>query len=227
MANETTQTLKSALEYEKSCQPRADLFYTNRYPGQTIYRPDWETGKTYQKMDIDVIVRSTAENGWPLELKISEKFRTQPWPDILIEVYDDFEKRTPGWSKETAADWHFFFHEHKWIETKRIKLNPTLNDVESIESVEIPHDESFVRLVPTWAIRKMWAICNDLFEETFEDMLKNKVHHRETAIGNDDITLMLVPTKVNGKTAYLTACACVPPETFKQLLNCEIEELKY
>lgn len=220
MANESTQVFETALEYEKSCQSRADLFYMNRYPGQTIFRPTWEEHRSIQQADIDVIMQSTAENGWPLELKISEKFRTQPWPDVCIEVFEDFRDRRPGWGIKTAAEWHAFFHEHKWTQTTKISLDP-------VKVEEVYHDDSFVRLVPTWAIRKMAAMCRDIFEETFKDMLENNVRSRDADVAGETVTLLMVPTKVNGKIAYWGACACIPLELFKTILNCEIEELKY
>lgn len=222
MSNETTRHMDLALEYEKSCQPRADLFYNNRYPGLPIYRPDWETGQAYQKADIDVIIRSTTDSGWPQELKISEKFRTQPWADVCIEIFEDIDAGRPGWGKDTAADWHFFFHEHKWTSTKRVPNGDGTNTV-----VEEEHDQSFVRMVPTWAIRKMWAICKDLFTETFADMRENRIGQREVQVRDEEITLLMVPTKVNGKIAYWGACACIPMELFKTILDCDIEEQTY
>lgn len=214
--------MESALGYEKSCQPRADLFYNNRYPGQHIFRPDWETHESLQKADIDVIIRSTTDSGWPQELKISEKFRTQPWDDVCIEIYEDFDDRRPGWGNKTAADWHFFFHEHKWTTTKRVPNGDGTNII-----VGEDHDESFVRMVPTWAIRKMWAISKDLFAKTFADMRESRMGQRNVQIKGEEITLLMVPTKVNGKIAYWGACACIPMGLFKTILNCDIEEQIY
>lgn len=225
MSNQITQNFQAALDYEKSCWSRADLFYKNRYgdrPGMRIWRPDWDTFKSIQKADIDVVVRSQRKDGWTDELKISEKFRTQPWLDVCIEIYEDFDKRRPGWGSETAAEWHFFFHEHKWTTSKRVD-DGTGKKV----TVEEEHDQSFVRMVPTWAIRKMCAFCKDIFTETFQDMRENKVGQKETFIGDDDIKLLLIPTKVNGKTAYVGACACVPKHLFKTMFDCDIEEQLY
>lgn len=222
MGNQTTQNFKAALDYEKSCQSRADLFYNKRYPGQTIFRPTWENDKSLQQLDIDVCMRWTGQDGWPMELKISEKFRTQPWPDVCIEIYEDFDNRRPGWGKNTAAEWHFFFHEHKWIQTKQMD-DGTGKQV----AVEEEHDSSFVRMVPTWAIRKMYAICADLFTQTFKDMRESDVRDREVIIKGEVIKLLLVPTRVNDKIAYMGACACIPIELFKTILNCEIEEQLY
>lgn len=222
MSNEATQNMQSALDYEKSCWSRADLFYTNRYPRQTIYRPDWESGKEYQKADIDVCIRSKTGQGWPMELKISEKFRTQPWPDVCIEIYEDLDALRPGWGKESAADWHFFFHEHKWKQ-----IHTSTDGCGKRIVMEEDHDQSFVRMVPTWAIRKMWAICRDLYTETFKDMRSGSVGQREVILKHESITLLIVPTKVNGKIAYRGACACIPIELFSTILNCEIEEQTY
>lgn len=222
MSNEATQHMDSALEYEKSCQSRANLFYNNRYSGLPIFRPDWETHKGLQQADIDVIIRSTTDSGWPNELKISEKFRTQPWEDVCIEIYEDFDDRRPGWGNKTAADLHFFFHEHKWTSAKTVPNGDGTNTV-----IEEEHDGSFVRVVPTWAIRKMWAICNDLFTMTFADMRESKMGQRKVQIGNEEVTLLIVPTKVNGKVAYVGACACVPMGVFKTMLDCDIEEQPY
>lgn len=222
MGNQVTQNFQAALDYEKSCQSRADLFYNKRYPGQTIFRPTWENDKSLQQLDIDVCMRWTGQDGWPMELKISEKFRTQPWPDICIEIYEDIDNKRPGWGKKTAADWHFFFHEHKWTQTKWVDIGEGKQ-----EAVEEPRDNSYVRMVPTWAIRKMWAFCADIFTDAFDDMKSYKVNSKETIIKDATVRLLLVPTKVNGKTAYTGACACVPMELFKSILNCEIEEQLY
>lgn len=223
MANESTQELESALEYEKSCQPRADLFYKNRYndlKGMRLWRPDWETHKEMQKADIDVVIQSDGKNGWTNELKISEKFRTQPWEDVLIEVYEDFDKLRPGWGEKTAAEWHFFFHEHKWKQTTKISLNPTVIE-------EVDRDESFVRMVPTWVIRKMCSFCKMILTDKFKDMRENRINFMETRVDEETITLILSPTKVNGKVAYVSACACVPKPLFKSMFNIEIEEQQY
>lgn len=224
MANESTQDFKSALKYEKSCQPRADLFYKNRYgdqPGMRIWRPDWEEHQGLQKADIDVVIQSGGNNGWTDELKISEKFRTQPWDDVLIEVYEDLDKERPGWAEHTAADWHFYFHSHKWKAVKKVSIGtPT-----QIEEEE--HDDSFVRMVPTWAVRRMYEFAKIMFTETFKDMRANNVNHREILIEDETITLLLVPTKVNGKVAYVGSCACIPMSLFKTMFNYEIETLKY
>lgn len=222
MSNQTTQNFEAALDYEKSCQSRADLFYNNRYPGQHIFRPDWENYKSIQQADIDVLIRPDYKDGFPQELKISEKFRTQPWHDICIEIYEDFDKRREGWGSKTAAEWHFFFHEHKWKQTKTVPDGTGKKVV-----VEEEHDQSFVRMVPTWAIRKMCAFCKDVYTEAFKDMRENKVGSKETLIDDAEIKLLLVPTKVNGKTAYVGACACVPMHLFKTLFDCDIEEQLY
>lgn len=225
MGNQVTQNFKAALDYEKSCQSRADLFYKNRYgdrPGMRIWRPDWHIFKSIQKADIDVVIRSLRKDGWTDELKISEKFRSQPWPDVCIEIYEDFDNRRPGWGKDTAAEWHFFFHEHKWTHVSTCKDDKGDNIV-----MEEEHDSSFVRMVPTWAIRKMYAMCADLFTQTFKDMRESNVRDREVIIKGEIIKLLLVPTRVNDKIAYMGACACIPIELFKTILDCDIEEQLY
>lgn len=216
MANEAVQNMESALEYEKSCQARADIFYQQRYPGMNIWRPTWGSHRAMQQADIDVCVGE--KEGWPNELKISEKFRTQPWDDILIELYTDIEDERPGWSKETAADWHFFFHEHKWTETKK--------HVDGVIE-EIPHDNSFVRMVPTWVIRKLHAMCLTMYGDTIKDMHTSGLNHKETILEGESVTLIRVPTKVNGKVAYWTGCTCVPVKLIEKFFNIQIETQSY
>lgn len=222
MPNEAVYNMRSALEYEKSWQPRADLFYKQRYPGMNIWRPSYETHKAWQQADVDVVVGDPAGDKWPNELKISEKFRSQNWPDVLIEIYDDIDKERKSWGLKSGAEWHYYFHEYKWKSLPSIKIGNNGIDTEEPEE----HDESFVRIVPTWAIRKMSEMCAVMFTETFKDMRESNVRHREAMLDDEVITLLLVPTKVNDKIAYFTACACVPQDLFKKFYHIEIEEHK-
>ena len=84
--NEPIRSWGQALAYEKSQQALADILYKEIWPNKNIRRPDfcaYKHDRELQEADVDVVV--TNKEGWQNPWYISEKFRTQPYNDILIE----------------------------------------------------------------------------------------------------------------------------------------------
>lgn len=99
------------LAFEESQMEGANRFY-EYLSASNIRRCRWSTsgGKAKQKADIDLEMR------WSLELngevknkiwKISEKFRSADYPDIMLEIYDDVHNMT-GSNLHSEADLLFY-----------------------------------------------------------------------------------------------------------------------
>lgn len=70
-----------------------------------------------QRGGIDRLLVTSAGREW----KVDEKVRRQSWPDILLEIYSDDKRLTPGWvTKDLACD----FIAYAFLPTKECYLMP-------------------------------------------------------------------------------------------------------
>ena len=184
--NEPIRSWGQALAYEKSQQALADILYKEIWPNKIIRRPDFCANKhdrELQEADVDVVVtnKEGGQNPW----YISEKFRTQPYNDILIELWADYEHNKPGWAELSIAHEHYFYHNSK---------------------------TPFVRIVPTWAIKKMARRFKEEFGAVIAEMYKAGDRARTITLGSSEIILRFIPTKKKGRVLYNGVCAIIPLE---------------
>ena len=110
----------TALEYEKSQQKMADDFYKKIFGDDLIEIKRWDYNKdeysrSMQKKGIDVTlkVRKISKNRpTEIEYNISEKFRTNDWDDMFIELYSKFPN-TIGWGHQYNADCIAYFMDNE------------------------------------------------------------------------------------------------------------------
>lgn len=85
-------TIQQLFDYEKQTRPIFDEFYkSNGYSCKRIYG---EANKDY-----DCLVKIDGK-----EWKVEEKFRSQEYPDLLVEIIQDEETNAPGWLYTTKAE---------------------------------------------------------------------------------------------------------------------------
>lgn len=116
-----TSNFKKAIAYEKSQQPVADNLYIRQFCNKNdIYRYDYDKSaenQWYQHQDIDC---SIIDRNNPLKLSqrpsqariyISEKFRSEDWGDMTIELYSSYYKDKLGWGVTSGEilDYYFYF----------------------------------------------------------------------------------------------------------------------
>ena len=127
----------NALDYERSMFGKTDIFYEKwiknilyaSYPWNlmeiNLSRWDWNTpeGRTKQMSDIDITIDVDVKSGQiKNHYNISEKFRTDDYGDMFIELYSKYPN-VKGWGPTTEADL-IFYHTPKnlyYIDAKDIK----------------------------------------------------------------------------------------------------------
>ncbi len=195
-------TFSACLAFEKECQQRADNYLKSRFPDKIIRRPDYHGShhdKDLQVHDVDVVVSNSS--GWPNEIYISEKFRTEPWHDVLIEFYSDFEKNKEGWASHSVTHEHHWHYIHVWEK----------NDGTFV-------DNSFLRIVPTWAVRKAYVAFKDMLAPIFKDMVMNDIRKRNVDLMGYKLTLIVNATFGNAnEVLWHGACAAIPLEFFEDI----------
>jgi hypothetical protein len=109
-----------------------------------------------QRAGIDRVVTLTTGK----HIFIDEKFRTENWGDVLLEIFSDKERRTPGWvTKDLWSDYIAYAimprchcillpviqlqgawkkHEHDW--RARYKTKDSQNSGYVTHNIAIPHD---------------------------------------------------------------------------------------
>lgn len=196
-----TSTFSGALAYERSCQPLADSFLKSKYPDKRIYRPDYyKSGydKELQLADVDVIVSN--KEGWPNEWYISEKFRSKSWPDVLIELYSDYDKKVEGWAPKSIAHEHYFYYSD---------VHETKNGI---------RDDSFLRIVPTWAIKRAAKEFKLFLDPIIKDMYLSGVKHRICEIMGYQVIVILNNTYGSDmEVLYFSASAAIDIQYFKDI----------
>lgn len=187
-------TFAAALKYEQLCQPVADKWLQEHFKQHTIQRCTWKEHQDLQKKDIDVMVinpvSSISAPGYS-HWYISEKFRRDYWEDNLIEIYSNWDKKTPGWGLESMAHMHHFYFQ--------------------LPNKKCPR----VRTIPTWAIRQAAKEFSQDIDQIVEDMLEQNIHHRDITIMNYEAEIILTPTKnENKETEYFGVCIAIPNQYF-------------
>lgn len=116
-----TYTMQGAIDYECSRHAMANQFINQFYTLKM--RPQWnnEEGKLLQRADIDAI----AEDRRGKYVKISEKFRSDYYSDILVELYRDLDKGIEGWGLHSQADFY-----HYWMRRKVYEI--PVNDITNV-----------------------------------------------------------------------------------------------
>lgn len=206
-----TSTFSSALAYEKMCQPRADRFLQEKYPDKNIRRPDYRKGgqdKELQLADVDVVVSN--KEGWPNEWYISEKFRSKPWPDILVEFWSNYDDKKPGWAFNTISHEHYIYY----------------NDARTNSDGEITKDYSFLRIVPTWAIKRAAQTLKPFIDPIAHDMYMSGVCHRRVELMGYHVTVIINKTfGSDNEVLYFSVAAAIDMQYFKDI-NANITEIK-
>lgn len=178
------------LEYEASQMEIADKFYREYFPGCTIFRPKYngpEDQKELQRNDVDVVI---SRPGQP-DLFISEKFRNSHFPDVMIELYSDWNRRVEGWALKTKPDYHIFFHSH---------YSTGANDI-----------QKEVRIIPSEDIRAMAIELNKTGEQMFNDVMQTG--GKKKFVGELEYRMF---KSVRGFSAWWGATVIVPIERFKR-----------
>ena len=206
-----TSTFSGALAYERMCQPRADLLLQEQYPDKIIYRPDYHKGghdKQLQLADVDVVIRN--KSGWPNPWFISEKFRTKPWHDILIEFWSNYDDKKEGWALNTVTHEHYIYY----------------SDVQTNTTGEVIRDDSFVRIVPTWAIKKAARTFKPFIDEIVNDMYMSGTYHRQVELMGYTVTVLIQRTfGPNAEVLYFSAAAAIDMQYFEDI-KANIKEIK-
>jgi hypothetical protein len=190
-------TFNEGLKYERTWWPRADALYKELFPNKVIYRPDWNNGGNLQRHDVDVVLRNPT--GWPGEWMISEKFRSQPWDDLLVELYSDYDKKKPGWGTDSVAHEHFFFFEDG--EDSYVRIVPTVN----------------LRHAANYILRQLGREIEDASQKTTSTTLKLDGH---------DIKVVFVPTFGPDKKILWRGCCVAITDEILDYLNIEVKTIK-
>lgn len=206
-----TSTFGSALAYERMCQPRADRFLREKYPDKNIRRPDYHKGgqdRDLQLADVDVVISN--KEGWPNEWYISEKFRTKPWHDILIEFWSNYDDRKEGWALNSVAHEHYIYY----------------SDIRTKSNGEALKDESFLRIVPTWAIKRAARLFKPFIDPIVHDMYLSGVNFRQVELMGYSVTVIISKTfGSNNEVLYFSAAAAIDIKYFEDI-NSNIKEIK-
>lgn len=176
---ESPHDMQACLKYESSQQPRADAFYKKQFPELQIERCDFKDpdGRKHQQAGVDVLLKYPDGTA----IKVSEKFRRRSFPDIWMEVFRNWEKRTPGWGWDSEPDYYAYFQEDsgtvRWIPAKEVRRFVFLSmnqletfqrvwesmsmEEEDLENAETTFKGIEFRMVPTWAKKEWWgaSIC--------------------------------------------------------------------
>jgi hypothetical protein len=191
-------TFKDGLEVEKQWQATADELYNTIYPDYSIYRPTWKEDREAQAADVDVILTNTKhrEDQW----LISEKFRSHSWDDLLIELYDDYDKGTKGWGRKSLANEIMFYFGNGM--------------------------DSYVRSIPAVCIRFLAEhILTDRKEYIAELAKSGKVYNEMTWLGFETPVLFVPTFGTNKKILWRSCCVAISDEIFKYL-RMNIKEYK-
>lgn len=190
-------TMQACLTYEKRCQVMANNFLRERYPDKHIHRPDYNAGghqRELQKADVDVVISN--KTGWPNEWYISEKFRSKPWDDFLIELYSEYPTKKPGWAQISIAHEHYFY-----FDDKRPRV-----------------DHSYLKIVPTWAIKQAAQQFGRFLEPVLEDMYRASIYQRTTKVMGYDINILMIKTYGENKNVlYSNVCLAIPAKYFEDI----------
>lgn len=206
-----TSTFSSALAYERACQPLADRFLHEQYPDKNIYRPDYHKGgrdKELQLADVDVVISN--KEGRPNEWYISEKFRSNPWHDILIEFWSNYDEKKEGWALNSAAHEHYIYY----------------SDIRTKSDGRVLRDKSFLRIVPTWAIKRAAQTFKPFIDPIVHDMYVSGVYHRQVELMGYHVTVIISKTfGSNNEVLYFGASAAIDMKYFEDI-NANIKEIK-
>lgn len=162
-----TNTMKGGLDYEKSRFPMANQFLNQLFPFRTIERVPWSTpsGRDYQKSDVDVVLMSPGED----VILISEKFRSDYYNDLMIEIYSDKDNRKPGWGIISYSDYM-----HYWMRRK-----PTIVSMQPLKNL-------IVRIKAE-------------FNSDIEEMIETGMHRLDTEFEGFPISFICNPTYGSNK----------------------------
>lgn len=193
-------SFEACLKYEQENQPMADEVLAKIYPDKNIRRCTYEHDKVLQQHDVDVVV--TNKTGWPNDWCISEKFRSQYYNDVLIELWDNFKKRSDGWAIKTTAHEHYFYHKTS--------------------------EGHILRIVPTWLIKRIAKVAREAYEERFEEILSQEPGRRllypVTFMGHK-CHILMVPTTIKwGIPTYYGANIIIPMELINYINQRPIPE---
>lgn len=127
-------------EYEKFWQPKADKFYSSKYPACGLKRYDSHSLEDleFQRKDIDLTI--TIEDR---KIHISEKYRKDDYGDLLIELYSKYPT-VHGWMYHSEADFITYFTPKKVYVIDKKKLTQWFEVLEIEEKLrsEILHFHS-------------------------------------------------------------------------------------
>ena len=206
-----TSTFSSALAYERMCQPRADRFLREKYPDKNIRRPDYRKGgqdKELQLADVDVVISN--KEGQPNEWYISEKFRTKPWHDVLIEFWSNYDEKKPGWAFNTIAHEHYMYY----------------SDVLTRSDGEVIRDKSILRIIPTWAIKRAAQTFKPFIDPIVHDMYVSGARYRKVDLMGYHVTVIINMTfGSDNEVLYFSAAAAIDLRYFRDI-NADIKEIK-
>lgn len=200
----------NALDYERSMFGKTDIFYEKwiknilyaSYPWNlmeiNLSRWDWNTpeGRTKQMSDIDITIDVDVKSGQiKNHYNISEKFRTDDYGDMFIELYSKYPN-VNGWGPTTEADL-IFYHTPKnlyYIDAKDIKR--VSNDI--MNTININH-------------------LND-------EMVEWGTNRTEREYNGFHLDFIKVPTYVNDKKLWTGIGVCIQWDVLRKL-NVKYEKI--
>ena len=201
---------EKALAYEKGRMRVADEFYKKVFHPTTITRHDWNSnlGREKQINDVDCTLSISAPTIGFYDIDISEKFRSEDWGDMCIEIWSDFENKKPGWALKcfdengpdaylyVAGDNKYFFWNHSEFKEliRKLKERLTEDNVRNLFTRErnpfrdkrywLEVDGMNMIIIRKWTDKKYFGICvcidwKDLRDKYFIDFRKYNLDNDE------------------------------------------------
>lgn len=185
-----------SLKYEKKMQPVADEFYKNTLGASQVNRYDWNNplGRNMQEMDIDCSIELKAKEIGLYWLNISEKFRSLETGDMCLELWSNFQRKTPGWAVLK-------------IPNNIPNYGPDLYLYVTPKHIfEVWANRNFDRMMNDIANELTWEKINEIFDNGSYNATKNII------VNGHKVTLLKTWTD----NKYYGICVCIP---WKTLLN--------
>lgn len=90
---------KDSQKFEEEGYERQNAFY-KEYFGHLPHRITWQEDSKYQSSDRDLWILNNDNE----EKHISEKRRSKDFPDVLFEIWSNYNKKNEGWALHSDAE---------------------------------------------------------------------------------------------------------------------------
>lgn len=187
-------TFNECLAYEKGQLEIGDSFATwfKQHKGLDgdIRRMNWRDpqGRFWQKKDVDLMIG---------DIGISEKYRSNDYGDMLIEIFSDCEEYKMGWGYEGRSDYIFYF-------VKELNKNAGPIMLDKVYVV----DSGWVRKAASrYAGRPEIGMCTS--DEAWKKPMKSGCLSQEIAIGSEDVFVCRIPTYINKELMWYGLGVCI------------------